>query len=330
MTPDERREQYRLQRARYERLASRVAETMSTVLRREAIQHFVSFRSKHPDDIAEKVVRKIKEGKTAYRDARDLNEAMTDLAGVRIVVYDPGDEPRAAELVRRNFQVRSGPPEENDFERPRMELRNDGTEYCASHLTVMAPPEDPLTDGACCEVQVCNIVAHVFNEFDHDIGYKHKVAEPRQKTMNALKKVRAKTRELEAAVVELLMHHKHDAQAQQVNLNDADDLKRGLEGFFSRTLTGNFEFLFTIAQAFINPLTVRGLGPSTIEKRGRGALERLGFPHQEDATVFVAACVSGRLAEASELLESWVKENPGDTTGEAVDAVRKMVAESVP
>lgn len=328
MTPDERREQYRLQRARYERLASRVAETVTEALRKESIQHFVSYRSKHPDDVAEKIARKLADGKTRYRDAIDLNEIMTDLAGVRIVVYDPDQEKRAAQVVRSTFKIRPSTSDEFDFEKPRTDDRNSSTAYCATHITVQAATGDPLTEGACCEVQVCNIVAHVFNEFEHDIQYKHKHAAPRVKTLDALERVRAKTRELENAVHELLGHHKRDAQEQHLNANDADDLKRGLESFFGKPLSGNFELFFAFAQSIFNPVSVHALRPASLEDRAASVLGRIKtLVATEDATRFLLACIDGREEEARDLLDGWLKEYPGDS-GEMIDAIKAMAAES--
>lgn len=325
---DEHRDIYRLQRARFDRLASEVARRISIRLRTESILHFMTFRSKHPDDVAEKLTRKRTEGSQKYIDVGvNLGEVMTDLAGVRIVVYEPEQEQRAAQLVRETLNLASGPQHEVDFVKPAMLERAESDGYRATHLLVTAPSDDPLTAGAVCEVQVCNIVAHVFNEFEHDILYKFKRATPSVKTRQALEAVRQKTRGMEEAVAELMKRHKRDVQEQGMEINDAQELRQGLEGVLGKSLTGEFELLFFLVRSFFTPLTVHNLRVAVANARGRVHAEVLGLHEPDDATVLALAWAETRRDELPDVLEAWTESHP-EAPGAMVDALRRLRGES--
>jgi hypothetical protein len=105
-------------------------------------------------------------------------------------------------------------------------------------------------------------------------------------------------------------------------------LKRGLESFFGRPLSGNFEMFFAMTRALFSPLTVHSLTPATIEARGAAVLAQMRWSNPvEDATLMLVACLEGRQAEGKDLLGSWVESNPSDR-GEMIDAVTQMVTTS--
>lgn len=257
---DRARRRYVLQRARYERTASVVAGQLAAALRQQAIPHLLSFRAKHPDNFAGKVLLKRRRGKYAEL-GEDLNETVKDLAGVRIVVYDPADESRVADVIRNTFKVADGPAAQVNFALPPYDARTDQTEYKATHVIVVAPQggEYATIDGACCEVQVCNMAAHVFNEIEHDIRYKLHDAEPTQRTKDALERLRLGCRDLEKAATAVLKAHQRDIRDQSTELLDPEDLRRGLELVADRQLRGDFDTLFKLLGPIMTPLSVTAL-----------------------------------------------------------------------
>jgi hypothetical protein len=59
----------------------------------------------------------------------------------------------------------------------RQERDNPENFYRASHVEVFLPPSDIVGTytnvvGVPCEIQVCSMMAHVWNEIEHDLGYK--------------------------------------------------------------------------------------------------------------------------------------------------------------
>lgn len=325
---DEHAEVYRLQRARFDRLAGEIARRLAIRLRSESIPHFVTFRSKHPTDVANKLTKKRSEGKRKYIEAgANLGDVMLDLAGVRIVVYEPGLEKRAADIVRREFVLADGPESDIDCEKPPIEERTQADGYRASHLIVKAPDDDPLTIGAVCEVQVCNIVAHVFNEFEHDIEYKLKKATPSEKTKQALALVRRRTRELEEAVTDLMKRHKRDVSTQELEINDAQELRQGLEQVLGRTVTGDVETLFNMSRGFFSPLTVHHFNVRNAMEIGARLATQLGVMVTDDALLLSLALADTKRAEVSDFLAE-LRENHPDASGGLVDAIRQLVGGS--
>lgn len=315
---DECRASYVLQRARYEKTAVAVAEKLALHLRSESIRYLLSFRSKHPDDVAEKLVRKRESAKYGAI-GEDLNLVMTDLAGVRVVVYDPRDEAKVAAVVRRHFKLaEQHPPDERDSEKPPAAQRGLADGYRATHLLVLAPdgPEHSSVAGAVCEVQVCNVAAHLFNEVEHDISYKWKKASPTGKTRDALEALRRKVRELEAAALETFKRHEHDAQQQSTELLDADDLLGGLQKAADGSLSGDFRSLFVLLSAVMSPLTVqtiRKVGGKSIPlliSSGRTAGSGLGIGSLDDATALAVALEPSYREEFVRQAEEWEGSRP--------------------
>lgn len=260
---------YVLQRARYERTAVVTAEALSSILRQQAIPHLLSFRAKHPDNFANKLLLKKRKGEYAQL-GEDLNQTVRDLAGVRIIVYDPKNEERVADVIRKNFKLADGPVSDVNFAKPPYPERGNLSGYVATHLIVRAPEgrEHSAIEGACCEIQICNVAAHLFNELEHDIKYKLHDAEPTQRTKAALEQLRAGCRDLELAAIAVLKSHQRDIHDQSAELLDAEDFRRALEQLAGRQLRGDFETLFKLVAPLVNRVTVQAL----LQETGRTVL----------------------------------------------------------
>lgn len=253
---------YRLQRARFDLVATYVAERVAGTLRAEGIRHLLSFRSKHPDDVIEKVARKRAAGKPDYDHlGEDLNAVIHDLAGVRVVVYDPQDEWRVADALRKDFRLAEGPPDQVAFARPPYKERGKMVGYSATHLIVAIDdgPDSSSIAGARCEVQICNVAAHLFNELEHDIGYKKHKATPTAQTMAELENVRLATRALEDAATALVKRHSRDIRDQSTELLDAVDLAASVRATAGRDLRGDFQSLFLVLRSVLSPFTIRAI-----------------------------------------------------------------------
>ena len=289
-----------------------MAETISAALRKESIRHLLSFRTKHPDEFAGKLLRK--KGKPKYEQlGEDLNETVTDLAGVRIVVYDPRDEQKVAGVIRKVLQVAPGDAADTDFASPQYSERDDAAPYQATHLLVVAPegPEHSSVQGARCEVQICNVAAHLFNEVEHDISYKRKDASPTGKTLEALESLRRGCRQLERAAEETFKRHERDIADQRTELLDAEDLRSGLEKAAGGTLEGDFRALFGLLSPVMSPLNVhsieqaQGTGIATLVKQGRSDWSERGNTPIEEATAVAVALFRTYGPEFSALASDW-------------------------
>ncbi len=165
---------YRRELDRYSKLATYVAaRCQSEIVKDNAIRANVTWRVKAPDKLDGKLRRlQLVPAETATLDSVDaVFGRIGDLAGVRISTYQERDRDKVVEHVKRLFRGPNGGTVEVD--------RKDTKEkfYRATHCQVMLaaeqlePPNDNLEDISC-EVQVCSLLAHVWNEVEHDLGYK--------------------------------------------------------------------------------------------------------------------------------------------------------------
>ena len=94
-------------------------------------------------------------------------------------------------VCERFARTDGGTPES---ERKDKNLQNPNNFYRATHIEVFLPPVDVVGTysnvvNVPCEVQVCSMMAHVWNEIEHDLGYKPmagSLSEPEQNSLRML------------------------------------------------------------------------------------------------------------------------------------------------
>ncbi|MDW3116925.1 MAG: hypothetical protein R8G60_03425 [Roseovarius pacificus] len=169
-------DRYRRERDRYIKLADRIAEICrDDICNENAIRAQVTFRAKSISSFEGKLRRFLrKEGKN-FRTVDDIFDEISDLSGVRIATYRQEDLNTIVEAVQQVFIGPDGGEVGIDVkDRQRQDPKNF---YVATHAQV-ALPEDTLIgtydnlDDVSCEIQICTMMAHVWNEIEHDIGYK--------------------------------------------------------------------------------------------------------------------------------------------------------------
>jgi ppGpp synthetase/RelA/SpoT-type nucleotidyltranferase len=155
------RARYEQQRHHFAALAHTVERFVAEVLQAARLRHMVASRVKSPDSLEQKLWRRRERWEAADFQDR-LSPPLRDLAGVRVLLYlDQDIGPAVDSLVQqapRLGQLWSPPATFDEHNRP--------GGYRAVHLH-LAPP-----DGVPCEVQVCTLAAHLWNELEHDIVYK--------------------------------------------------------------------------------------------------------------------------------------------------------------
>lgn len=143
------------------------------------IRHISSFRAKRKERLEDKLYqRATHEGKN-YQTRDDITNDIVDLAGVRIVLYFPGDMSEALRLVRALYQdIRDERtlPQDNQ-RRSANKYKYRFTGYVATHLQVILGT-DGLPDNAKhyanarVEIQVASMFMHAWAEVEHDLIYK--------------------------------------------------------------------------------------------------------------------------------------------------------------
>lgn len=171
---EERILRYSEERHIYEELAKQILDMMRTAVGRE-----------YPDLKAASYSMRAKEieslRKKLQKDKYQAKSEITDLAGVRIIVYSKKDIPLVTDIIKKNFQV----DEEHSVDKTDS-LGSDRVGYRGEHYVVLLK-EDQLRLGENqkfsslkCEIQVTSLIAHTWSEITHEKGYKFEGTLPRE------------------------------------------------------------------------------------------------------------------------------------------------------
>jgi ppGpp synthetase/RelA/SpoT-type nucleotidyltranferase len=162
---------------RYSKLASLVESICREEVRDHRIPATVQARAKTPASFREKLRIYVSQGRTEKVDSvaceDDAIAIVGDLAGVRVATYVEGDRRRVVDLIMKRFRIATREDGEPDIEE-----HDKDTGYRATHLQVFLKDADgssPINRNirdTSCEVQVCSMLAHVWNEIEHDMRYK--------------------------------------------------------------------------------------------------------------------------------------------------------------
>ena len=161
---------------RYTKLAELVYRRCQEILAKTSVRATVQRRAKAPTSLRKKLESIMLEGDRASRfnAVDDVFASMSDLSGVRIATYVESDRTRVVKEIEQEF---AGP---NGAENPHIDEKDGKAKsrhYRATHCQVRIPDEEldaasANLKGTSCEVQVCSLLAHVWNEIEHDLTYK--------------------------------------------------------------------------------------------------------------------------------------------------------------
>lgn len=166
---------YRREYDRYLKLCSRVADICRyDIVEANAIRAHVTFRAKGPKSLEAKLRKFAQTGKKSMPTADSVFDHVRDLAAVRVATYVQTDERKVTDAISKRFARGSGTLVVDLKDKHAIDPQNF---YRATHLEVYLPAQDLVgtysnVDGVPCEIQVCSMMAHVWNEIEHDIGYK--------------------------------------------------------------------------------------------------------------------------------------------------------------
>jgi ppGpp synthetase/RelA/SpoT-type nucleotidyltranferase len=161
---------------RYLKLSARVAEICRfEIVEGNAIRAQVTFRAKSPKSLEGKLRRFAASGKKDQSSVQTVFDAIRDLAAVRIATYEQRHEDQVVELVCKRFVDLKGSMPAS--ERKDKNSADNNNFYRATHVEAFLPEADVIgtyanVSDVPCEIQVCSMMAHVWNEVEHDLGYK--------------------------------------------------------------------------------------------------------------------------------------------------------------
>ncbi|WLH71910.1 hypothetical protein PSH70_18190 [Pseudomonas fluorescens] len=150
---------------KYQALTSLVSSIMASLMQGDKIEYLaISTRVKEYEGALEKVRRK---GYTSPR------EELTDLGGVRIIVFFESDLIRVSKLIKKSFAI----DEKNSSDKER-QMSVDQTGYRSLHFVCdmgearFVLPEYKNLKGLKFEFQVRTVLQHAWAELAHDRNYK--------------------------------------------------------------------------------------------------------------------------------------------------------------
>lgn len=161
---------------RYLKLSARVAEICRfEIVEGNAIRAQVTFRAKSPKSLEGKLRRFAASGKKSLASVQSVFDEIRDLAAVRIATYEQRHEDQVVQLVCKRFVDLKGNPPLS--ERKDKNAADHSNFYRASHIEAFLPDSDVIgtyanVSDVPCEIQICSMMAHVWNEIEHDLGYK--------------------------------------------------------------------------------------------------------------------------------------------------------------
>lgn len=167
---------YQREYDRYLKLCSRVADICRyEVIEANAIRAHVTYRAKGHKSLETKLRKFAQTGKKSMPTVDSVFDQVRDLAAVRVATYVQTDESKVTDAIAKRFTGLNGDAVVVDLKDKH--ATNPQNFYRACHLEVYLPSQDIVgtysnVAGVPCEIQVCSMMAHVWNEIEHDIGYK--------------------------------------------------------------------------------------------------------------------------------------------------------------
>jgi ppGpp synthetase/RelA/SpoT-type nucleotidyltranferase len=229
-------QRYHREYDRYLKLSARVAEICRTeVVEGNAIRAQVTARAKSPKSLEGKLRRFAATGKKNIQDVDAVFEQIRDLAAVRIATYEQRYEEQVVHLVCSRFVDSIGRPPQH--ERKDKNLEDPANFYRASHVEVFLTPSDVVGTysnvvDVPCEVQVCSMMAHVWNEVEHDLGYKPAVGVLSEQEKGFLVMLGQSVRVGDGTIASLFAETERRQKEQGGVFSDVYDFVARLRGWF--------------------------------------------------------------------------------------------------
>ena len=227
---------YDRERDRYLKLADRVSDLCrSRIVEDNAIRAQVTFRTKTVRSFDGKLKRFAKRPDKIFTSVDEVFSGIGDFAGVRIATYRPEDERRVTDEIKKLFDGEDGAQVFVD-KKDKLAV-NSYQFYRATHCQVFLREEDIVGHyenlrGTSCEIQVCSMMAHVWNEIEHDIGYKPEGGGPDEAEKGLLEALGHLTRSGDAAITRLLAANAARMQENVGDFVDVHDFLARLKPYF--------------------------------------------------------------------------------------------------
>jgi ppGpp synthetase/RelA/SpoT-type nucleotidyltranferase len=234
---------------RLEKLIPIITECLEVELKRNGIPARVTARVKKPASVQGKLIKWTEtssknKGRVTSPEATLLE--MSDLAAVRVMTYTESDRSKVYDLVTKKFK---NPDGLKDFgteileDNPRIKQDNKN-HYRATHMQICLREDHLSKDEAAtlrdsCELQITSMLAHVWNEIEHDTIYKEKSGKLSNEEQRAINSLGLLTQTGDNIIQSLLASRdirekkeKLDSQIKNERFGDKDELSSFLMNHF--------------------------------------------------------------------------------------------------
>lgn len=225
---------YERERDRYLKLAARISDICrAEIVETNAMRAQVTSRAKSVRSFENKLRRFAKMPDKDLQTIDKVFEQISDFAGVRVATYRAEDQTRIVDEIKKRFCGPNGTDVQVD---PKAHFSEDSF-YRATHCQVFLLDDELVGTyenlrGTGCEIQVCSMMAHVWNEIDHDIGYKSEGGGPQQVEAGLLKALGLLTRSGDEVISQLLEANLARLEEQTGDFEDAFDFVARLRSTF--------------------------------------------------------------------------------------------------
>lgn len=157
---------------RYSKMADVVYQRCVQIVQEKlTVRATVQRRAKNPKSFSDKLRKP--EFRARYDTVEEVFSKISDLAGVRVATYLESDRQAVVQEINKAFVGADGGEPVIDVK----DRAEPGRHYRATHCQVYLVEADYVgvnsnLEGTTCEIQVCSLLAHVFNEIEHDLQYK--------------------------------------------------------------------------------------------------------------------------------------------------------------
>lgn len=222
---------------RYTKMSEVVYQKCQEIVQKKlTVRATIQRRTKNPVSLTDKLRKPRYREK--YNSVDDVFENISDLAGVRIATYLDSDRDSVVEQIRKEFVGKEGQEPEID-----RKDRDDLTKYYrATHCQVYLPEEDlsgvnENLRGTTCEIQVCSILAYVFNEIEHDLQYKPLSGEISEAEKEYIDQLGLLTKAGELTIKRLLAETDERLSQRTGKFNDVYDFVARMQKVFSQDIS---------------------------------------------------------------------------------------------
>lgn len=287
-------QRYHREYDRYLKLSARVAEICrSEIVEGNAIRAQVTARAKSPKSLEGKLRRFAANGRKSFPDVDAVFDQIRDLAAVRVATYEQRHEDQVVQLVCKRFVDVAG--QRPTYERKDKNRDDPNNFYRASHIEAYLAPADGVGTylnvmDVPCEVQVCSMMSHVWNEIEHDLGYKPVAGELSDQERHFLVMLGQSVRMGDGTIASLFAETERRQREQGGAFADVYDFVARLRGWFPGVDFGrNAGALFEALQPIrlVSPDSIRRLLglPEPMTEAGQAALDELSQRLSEQGEV---------------------------------------------